>query len=104
MLGGDEGGADVQGVREPNGLAGRRRGGPAGAAADEPLALESGEPFGRSACPIVRQGDEPGDRPVSIEHEHRAAPANVLQVTREIVLQVGYLGLLHMAMLAMLVP
>src|SRR5207237_2212060 len=76
----------------------------AGAATDEPLAFESCEPFGRSVRPIVRQGDEPGDRPVPIEHEHRATPADVLQVTREIVLQVGYLGLLHMAMLAMSAP
>src|SRR5207249_575578 len=86
------------------GLLAAFRGGSAGAAADESLAFESCEPRRRPVRPIVRQGDEPGDRPVPIEHEDRATPADVLQIAREIVLQVGYLGLLHMAMLAMLGP
>ena len=42
-------------------------GGPAaGATADQPLALEPTEPFGRAAGPLVRQRNEPGDRPVAV--------------------------------------
>src|SRR5262249_59139934 len=55
----------------------------------------------RPAGPFVRERNEPGHRPVSIQNGHRAAPPDVLEVAGQVVLQVGYLGLLHMAMLAM---
>src|SRR5262249_56231553 len=86
---------------EPCGLARAGRGGArACAAADEPLALEPREAI-RPAGPFVRERNEPGHRPVSIQNGHRAAPPHVLEVAGQVVLQVGYLGLLHMAMLAM---
>ena len=72
------------------------------AAPDEPLTLQAGQALRRAARVGARQRDQARHRPVPIEHEHGAPAANVRQVSREVVLQDGYLGLLHMAMLAKL--
>src|SRR5207249_3269471 len=90
---------------KPRGLAGRQPGGPAAhAAPDEPLSFQAREPLGDAAGVVARQRDQAGDRPVPIQHEHGATPADVLEVTRKVVLQVGYLGPFHIAMLAMSWP
>jgi len=40
------------------------------------------------------------DRPIAVEHEHGASAPDMLEVARQVVLQLGYFGLFHMAMLA----
>src|SRR2546427_289395 len=75
----------------------------ASASANEPAVLKTLETFpyraGRGNGP--RERGKLGDGTVAVQHEHGSSAPNVLEVTGQVVLQLGNSGLFHIAMLAM---
>src|SRR5262245_59480964 len=74
-----------------------------GAPADEPPALEPRQALpvrARPRGPAALQGNDLGDRLVAIDDEHDLAVPHLVQVPREIVLQLGDVGPLHVAIIA----
>jgi hypothetical protein len=62
--------------------------------------MEKLSSVGRRVRRLLAEWNDFGDGPVAIEDEDGSAVTNVIEVPREIVLEVGDLGPFHMAMLA----
>lgn len=73
-----------------------------GAAADRALSLQAMETVGRGGGAGLRpvKGHDPGDGHRPVEHHDGTTRPHVVQVLRQVVLELGYLGPFHMAIIA----